>query len=128
VSERGAIAVLAAAIVALALLGVVLAGDAARLVVLRTSAQTAADAAALAAGPLTFESTQATAPVAEAARFAAANGATLIFCDCPVDPVWRPRTVIVEVEVEVQRSWLGVTKVVARAAAEFDPTVWLTMP
>jgi hypothetical protein len=38
--------------------------------------------------------------------------------------VWRSRVVVVTVAVEVD-SFVGISRVQAVAAAEFDPTVWL---
>lgn len=116
---------LAAAVVAVTASVLVLAVDIHRLMVARSMAQTAADSAALAAAPLTFARLGSElTPEAEAMVFASANGASLISCDCPHDPVWRPRTVVVHVAVSVD-SLLPVRRVTAVAAAEFDPTVWL---
>ena len=97
-----------------------------RLVTAKAVAQTAADAAALAAAPLTFAAFGSeTGPEAEAGIYAAANGSELVECLCPFDPVWRSRIVVVTVAVEVD-SFVGISQVQAVAAAEFDPTVWLT--
>ena len=52
----------------------------------RLQASAAADAAALAAAPVTFRRFgSAGTPIDEAARFAVANGARLVTCRCPVD-------------------------------------------
>jgi uncharacterized membrane protein len=126
VNQRGATSVLAAAMVALTVFAGLIGVEVYRLVTARAVAQTAADAAALAAAPLTFGAFGSdAAPEAEAATFAKANGSVLLDCRCPYDPVWRPRIVVVTVAVEVD-SFIGISQVRAVAAAEFDPTVWLT--
>ncbi len=125
-SERGAISVLTAAIVGVSALGGMVAMAAHHILVAQAAAQAAADAAALAAAPVTFAPFGSSgSPVEEARWYAAANNASLIDCVCPPDPVWRPRTVVVTVGVDL--GWLPVSldRVVGRAAAEFDPTVWL---
>ena len=124
-SERASATTLAAAIVAVTAAAMVVGVDVQRLMVAKAMAQSAADAAALAAAPLTFAPFGSNrTPSVEAAVFAAANGATLVSCECPSDPVWRARTVVVRVAVEVE-SLLPISRVSAVAAAEFDPTVWL---
>lgn len=85
-------------------------------------ATAAADAAALAAAPLTFLDGD---PVAEARRFAKANGAALVACACERDPGIALRTVSVEVAMETRLPLFGTTTVRARAAAEFDPVTLL---
>lgn len=125
-SDRGAMSVLAAAIVGVSVLGGMVAIAAHHLLVAQAVAQAAADAAALAAAPVTFAPFGSPrSPVDEAAWYAAANNAVLIECSCSSDPVWRPRTVVVTVGVDL--GWLPISldRVVGRAAAEFDPTVWL---
>jgi hypothetical protein len=126
VSQRGATTVLAAAIAALCVFAGLVGVEVYRLVTASAIAQTAADAAALAAAPLTFAPFGSQAgPEAEAGIYAAANGSELVDCRCPFDPVWRSRIVVVTVAVEVD-SFIGISHVRGRAAAEFDPTVWLT--
>jgi len=89
----------------------------------RAVAATAADAAALAAAPVTFADFGAGGtPTHEAGRFATANGATLVTCECPVDRTWRPRTVRVVVTAPVQLVLFGRRQVTASSRAEFDPT------
>lgn len=118
--------ILAAAVAAVTLAAAVVAFDVHRLLVARAVAQSAADAAALAAAPVTFAPFGTDrSPEDEAAAFAVANGAELVECQCEPDPVWRARVVVVTVSVAVE-SMLGFDRVTARAAAEFDPTVWLT--
>jgi hypothetical protein len=126
VNQRGATTVLAAAIAAFTVFSGLVGVEVYRLVTARAVAQTAADSAALAAAPLTFAAFGSEAsPEAEAAVYAAANGSELLECRCAFDPVWRPRIVVVTVQAEVD-SFIGVSHVRAMAAAEFDPTVWLT--
>jgi Cys-tRNA(Pro)/Cys-tRNA(Cys) deacylase len=125
--ERGSVSVLAAAIAGLLALlatavvagGVVSAG--------RGRAVAAADAAALAAAPVTFRPFGATgSPADEAQRLAAEHGATLLRCDCPVDSSWSPR--VVEVEVAVTVEMFGSHTVRAVSRAEFDPVRLLAFP
>jgi Cys-tRNA(Pro)/Cys-tRNA(Cys) deacylase len=125
--ERGSVSVLAAAIAGLLALlstavvagGVVSAG--------RGRAVAAADAAALAAAPVTFRPFGASgSPADEAQRLAAEHGATLLRCDCPIDPSWSPR--VVEVEVAVTVEMFGSHTVRAVSRAEFDPVRLLALP
>jgi hypothetical protein len=112
---------------AVVLLAGLVATDAARLMVARVEAQTAADAAALAAAPVTFAPFGARGDArSEAERFAAANGARLVDCACPPDPVWRARVVTVTVAVD-GGGLFGVGEIQARASARFDPTSWLDL-
>jgi hypothetical protein len=88
----------------------------------RLHAASAADAAALAAAPVTFRPFGARGgPTAEAHRLAAANGVTLTRCSCAVDRTWRLRTVEVEVEHRVALVGLGAITVRASSRAEFSP-------
>ena len=91
-SDGGSAAVVALAVaLVVALLGAAVGGVAGYLGA-RARAALAADAAALAAAPVTFRSYGARqSPAAEAARFAAANGARLLRCACPVNRSWRSR-------------------------------------
>lgn len=89
-----------------------------RLAAAHTQATVAADAAALAAAPLTFLGGDA---YAEAEAFAAANGARLSACRCGSDGSFRARVVTVEVAMSVDLGLLGSHTVRARSAAEFDP-------
>ncbi len=58
----------------------------------RGRAVAAADAAALAAAPVTFRPFGSDgSPAEEAQRFAVENGATLVRCGCPTDPSWSSR-------------------------------------
>ena len=89
-------------------------------------ATTAADAAALAAAPVTFLPFGATgSPTDEAARFARLNGARLVWCRCPLDQSFEPRTVEVRVTKGVDLPVLGLTQVEAAGRAEFVPAALL---
>ena len=86
----------------------------------------AADAAALAAAPVTFRSFGAAgSPAQEAARFASANGTRLVRCSCPVDRSWNERTVVVEVRRSVAIVGIGRFDVSATSRATFEPTALL---
>lgn len=92
----------------------------------RAEAEIAADAAALAAAPVTFLPFGAKGtPTEEAARFAALNDARLVFCRCPLDPSWEPRTVEVETMRVVDIWPLGSFEVRATGRAEFVPALLL---
>jgi len=105
---------LALALVAVAATGQYLAATA--------QAAVAADAAALAAAPVTFRPYGARgSPSEEASRFASANGAHLVWCRCPVDESWEPRTVEVRTEVTVTVVMMGTATVTAVGRATFSP-------
>jgi hypothetical protein len=121
-SEHGAASLIVAALIAVAFLLALLVSDVAALVQARARLTTAADAAALAAAPVTFAPFgTAGTPVAEATVFAAANGAVLIECRCPVDRSWASREVAVVVGMSVDLTLLGHREMRAQAAAEFRP-------
>ena len=85
-------------------------------------ATTAADGAALAAAPVTFRPFGAEgSPAAEAARFARANGSSLVSCRCPIDRSWHRRTVVVVVERHLGVPGLGRVTIRAESRATFDP-------
>jgi len=87
----------------------------------------AADAAALAAAPVTFRPFGAAGtPTAEAARFARANGARLVTCRCDVDRSWDTRTVVVTVTRSVSVIGIGEVTVRATSRATFEPTALLS--
>lgn len=121
--DRGSAAVVLVAVIALVMM---LGGGLAAVAVLwqaRAQASAAADAAALAAAPVTFRAYGASGtPAAEAARFAAANGARLVECRCPVDRSWVVRTVVVTVVRPARVPGFGTVGIRARAAAEFRPS------
>ncbi len=112
------------AIVAVMLLLTVLVADVAGYITAGVQAATAADAAALAAAPLTFRSFGSPrTPRQEAARFAAANGAVVVSCRCPVDTSWGRRVVEVVVERRVDLVLFGRRPIRALGRAEFVPTL-----
>lgn len=122
-TDRGSASVL---MIALAALMVVVAAGLAgvgRLVAAHVQVTAAADAAALAAAPVTFLGGD---PAREAARYASANGSRLVRCGCRSDPAFAARVVTVEVVKDVDLGLLGRHRVRGRAAAEFDPMDLLT--
>jgi hypothetical protein len=111
------------AVAGIAVLVAMLAADLGIFLAARSRAQIAADAAALAAAPVTFQPYGASgSPTAEAAAFAAANGADLVECRCDHDGSWRARTVLVAVSIDVPLLLLPDTQVGATSRAEFEPT------
>lgn len=112
-----AIALIVALTVATASLGLAYAG--------RTRAQSAADAASLAAAVATYPGTGRSAPAAEARRVAGLNGARLVSCRCPVDSGLSARTVTVVVAVDLVVPIFGDLAVSGAARSEFDPRRWL---
>jgi hypothetical protein len=120
-----AIGVALIAVVLVLTLGVGLVGAAASTY---AAAATAADAAALAAAPVTFRSFGARgSPRNEAARYANANGATLVTCTCRIDRSWSARTVSVTVSRKVSLPFVGQLSIRATSRAIFDPSA-LLMP
>ena len=126
-SERGGAGVLLAAVAGVVLLlAAALAGVGSYLRA-RVEAVAAADAAALAAAPVTFLPFGAAGtPAEEAACFAVANGARLLSCACPLDPSWEPRAVTVRVAREASLWPAGSVTVTATGRAEFLPALLLT--
>lgn len=117
-SDRGSASI---SMMVLAVSMVMIAGGLAgvgRLIAAHVQATAAADAAALAAAPITFLGGD---PRAEAGRYASKNGFHLVRCRCPHDPGFQLRVVTVVVAKEVDLGLLGRHRVGARAAAEFDP-------
>lgn len=95
----------------------------------RVEASTAADAAALAAAPVTFLPFGAEgSPADEAARFATLNGSRVVYCICPLDPSWEPRTVEIRTERSVEVWPFGTIDVHATGRAEFVPAMLLVEP
>ncbi|MGI9586057.1 MAG: hypothetical protein ACR2N7_10750 [Acidimicrobiia bacterium] len=81
-----------------------------------------ADAAALAAAPVTFRPFGADGtPAAEAARFAGLNGVSLVRCICAIDHTWDTRTVEVVVAHELIVPIVGTVTVRATSRATFEP-------
>jgi hypothetical protein len=115
-----------AGIVVLLMVGV---ADAGLLLSGRYRAAAAADAAALAAAPVTFRPFGASGSARdEATRFAAMNGASIVSCRCRSDPSWNARTVEVIVERKVRLIGGGEITVRARSRAEFEPLALLSGP
>lgn len=122
-NERGTATLPMLGIAALALLLAVFVGDVGIYLRARAQAAVAADAAALAAAPVTFAGFGgSTGPQGEAARFAAVNHGVLVSCDCAVDRTWNPRVVRVVVTVTADLVLFGRREVAASSRAEFDPT------
>jgi len=120
-SESGSI-VVGAALIGFVLTMIVAVAAVGAAVGAYTKAAGAADAAALAAAPVTFRPFGARgSPTHEAALFAAANGARLVSCVCPVDRSWRRRTVAVTVERSVIILGIGMARIHATSRATFDP-------
>lgn len=114
-AEHGAVSVLLLVqLVLIGLFGLAL-GDAANVLLARSRAQAAADAAALAAGAEQWRATgDGRDPAAVAEVFAAVNGAALEGCDCPS----RGDGVRVTVSVRTRVRMLGVAPPRVRASAE----------
>ncbi len=120
--EQGSAAVLLLAVAGLVLVLALGVADAGIAFSARLQTAAAADAAALAAAPVTFRPFGAAgSPAAEARRLALANGAVLTKCSCPVDRTWRSRVVEVVVERRVTLLGLGTITVRASSRAEFAP-------
>lgn len=119
--DRGS-AILAAALAMSVLVAAAAIGAGAQLIVGRVAAANAADAAALAAAPVTFRPFGAGgSPRDEAVRFARLNGAEVVRCVCPSDEAVRPRQVEVVVARQIDVLWFGRRTVIASSRAEFDP-------
>lgn len=125
VPDRGSATVVAALLVTMVMAALVGLGSLTVLYGVRSEANTAADAAALAAAVATYPAAGAGDPRAEAARYAAANGAEVVSCDCPVDPSLEVRSATVVVEKKVTVPFFGTLGVRAGATGEFDPVAWL---
>ena len=125
-SERGGAGVLLAAVAGVVLLRAAALAGVGSYLRARVEAVAAADAAALAAAPVTFLPFGAAGtPAEEAARFAAANGARLVSCACAPDPSWEPRAVTVQVAREASLWPAGSVTVTATGRAEFLPALLL---
>ena len=94
---------------------------AAQIVAARTRAVLAADAAALAAAPMTFPPIAEQSPLAAASEWAAANGAVVVGCRCPTVDTFDPRAVEVEVRLPTRVVLIGEVFVQATSRAEFVP-------
>ena len=129
INERGSAAILLLAVAGLVVVLTIGVADVGAALAARLQAATAADAAALGAAPVTFRPFGAEgSPTSEAGRLAAANGAVLTSCRCPIDRSWRSRVVEVTVERRVSLFGLGSITMRASSQAEFDPTKMLDDP
>lgn len=95
------------------------------LYVARARAQTAADAAALAAAVSTYPPASSLGPKLAAGRAALENGTSLVVCRCPVDSSLQVRVVEVVTMVTSEVPVFGRLEVRAASRAEFDPMRWL---
>jgi hypothetical protein len=94
-----------------------------------SAASNAADAAALAAAPVTFRPFGATgSPAREAALYAGRNGATLVSCSCSIDRSWARRTVTVRVIRRLVVPGVGSFDFSATSKATFDPALLIPGP
>jgi hypothetical protein len=92
-----------------------------QLVTARTRAQLAADAAALAAAPMTFPPIADMSPDQAAATLASANGAQVWSCACAIVEDFEPRSVEVEVSLATRVVLVGEVEIRAASRAEFIP-------
>ena len=121
-NERGSGSVLALAMMTVLIFTVLAVSASAQIITARTLATAAADAAALAAAPMTFPPVAGgRSPLAEASHLARANGATLVSCLCPQVATFAPRQVEVTVVFPVDLPILGLRWVEGSSAAEFIP-------
>jgi secretion/DNA translocation related TadE-like protein len=121
--QRGSVTPILLAVGAMLVLLSMLVADVGGFLAARQQAAVAADAAALAAAPVTFRPFGASgSPTREAARFATANDASLVWCRCPIDRSWETREVEVLVQRTVDLILLGRHRVTVRSRAEFAPT------
>lgn len=125
-SERGSAALLLLGVAGLVVVVTIGVADVGLALGARLQAAAAADAAALAAAPVTFRPFGAAgSPATEAGRLAAANGSVLTACRCPIDRRWRSRVVEVDVQRRVNLIGLGSMTVTASSQAEFAPALLL---
>jgi secretion/DNA translocation related TadE-like protein len=120
--DRGSATVLILALLVALLLAGTAIGVLAQAQVAAVRAQTAADAAVLAAAPETF---MGGSPLAMARQYAAANGTELVTCTCPVDRTWQIRRITVTVQVPLDVWLLGAVVISRSATAEFEPVALL---
>jgi secretion/DNA translocation related TadE-like protein len=117
-NERGSVSILVAAVIAALLVLAMGAADVARVFVAASKAQTAADAAALAAAQELAVPQDGPTPIDLAREFAERNGAVLDTCEC--EPGTFVATVSVRVGVRDLFLVAGDRAVVARARAEVE--------
>lgn len=121
-SDDGSVSVVVAAATAVLVVVAFLVVALANAQVASEKAVIAAEAAALAAAPATFPQLGGGRSPSDHARdLAAANGATLIRCDCRVDASYSTRRVVVSVRYETTVPVLGAVQLERTAAAEFEP-------
>lgn len=123
--ERGSVTPVVLAAVALVALVGVGTTSVGSLLAAREQANSAAEAAALAAAVATYPPAGASDPWREAAEFAARNSAVLYACQCKVDGGLGDRTVTVTAFVAHSVPLFGELRVFAMARAEFSPRDWL---
>lgn len=120
--EQGSVGVLVAVLGAVTIILSLLVVDVAHVVAARAGLTTAADAAVLAAAPVTFAPFGTNeSPRQAAATVAAANGAALLDCECEIDRSWATRRVTVTAELVVELVLLSDQRLTVTAAAEFRP-------
>lgn len=120
--QSGSATLLVAGVLAVAGLATGLVVDVAQVAAARAKLTAAADAAALAAAPITFARFGSQShPQAAAAAIAAENDARLEACRCDIDRSWTSRTVVVVVATQVDLLLLPTRSLRATAAAEFRP-------
>ena len=116
--ERGSVSVLAAAVMLMVVVMALATADVARALSAASRAQSAADAAALAAAQDIVEPSAGETPAQVAARYAGDNGAELVVCDCQAGGTQAVVTVRVGIDgLLVLRSGRAVT---ATARAVID--------
>lgn len=121
-SDRGSASLLMPVFISLGIVMIVFIVTVATIFGTRARAQAAADAAALAAAPVTFRPFGAEGTAREEAiRFAELNGARLVECRCEPDPTYASRMVSVAVEIVVSLPIVGPVTIPATARAEFAP-------
>ena len=127
--DRGAVGIVLAAVAGFVMLLTLALVAVAGIQQARLRATTAADAAALAAAPVTFLPFGADGtPTEEAGRFARLNGAALVVCRCAIDRSFAPRIAEVRVRVGLDVPFLGAMSVEATGRAEFVPAALLKSP
>ncbi|MFN2544657.1 MAG: Rv3654c family TadE-like protein [Actinomycetota bacterium] len=116
--ERGSISVVAAGVMVVIVVLALASADLARVMSVAAKAQSAADAAALAAAQELVVPTSGTSPEGSAAEYAGRNGAALVSCDCEAGA----QEAVVVVSVAVGRLLLfgSGREVTARARAVVD--------
>jgi secretion/DNA translocation related TadE-like protein len=116
--DRGSAAVSVVGLVAMVMVLMLGLADLAAFLLARSKAQTAADAAALAAAAELLPG-RGPGPETEAEKLAELNGASLVSCTCPP----KAQSVVVYVSVPTRFAILrtiGAKQVIARARAEVD--------